>query len=248
MGTLGVVTQLALKVKSLAERSSIVLAHCADLAAAETILARLSNLEATPAAIDLLVGPQWKPAVLTDAGGTATIAVRVEGGEAEAKWLAEHVQYEFWQGGAVGAQLLSDADADRLWTHQIEFADRGAGDKHDASPLVVKIAVPPSAVVATIAELVAHDAACTIQAHAASGIIVARFANFTNADVGQVLVGQLRPAAIRRGGSLVVLGTTLDGLTPHILWGGRTDATILMERVKREFDPHNILNPGSFVF
>ena len=89
---------------------------------------------------------------------------------------------------------------------------------------------------------------CTIQAHAANGIVVARFAEFAAADVSSVLVGKLRPAAIRRGGSLVVLATKLTGLTPHILWGGRTEATVLMERIKQQFDPHNILNPGCFVF
>jgi FAD/FMN-containing dehydrogenase len=61
-------------------------------------------------------------------------------------------------------------------------------------------------------------------------------------------MGKLRPAAIQRGGNVIVLDGTLDGLTPHIVWGGRTEATILMERIKREFDPHGILNPGRFVF
>jgi glycolate oxidase FAD binding subunit len=248
MGTLGVITQLALKVKPLVERSSNVVARCGDLAVAEAILARLANLEAMPAAIDLLVGSAWQREASLEASGATALAVRIEGTEAEVKWVAEHVQYEFWQGGAVGAQLLSDADADRLWAHQIEFADRGATTTPDGSPLVVKIAVPPSEVVATIAELVAQDSECTIQAHAASGIIVARFANFDLAQVGPVLVGKLRPSAIQRGGNLVVLSSTLDGLTPHIVWGGRTDATILMERIKSQFDPHNILNPGQFVF
>jgi FAD/FMN-containing dehydrogenase len=176
------------------------------------------------------------------------LVVRLEGSEAEVNWLAEHVQYEFWQGGAVGAELLSDADRERLWSHQVEFSDRGATATPDDSPLVLKVAVPPSAVLATIADLTAHDADCTIQAHAASGIVIARFRKFTSGDVSSVLMGKLRPAAIQRGGNVIVLDGTLDGLTPHIVWGGRTEATILMERIKREFDPHGILNPGRFVF
>lgn len=249
MGTLGVITQLALKVKPLPERSATVVAHCKDLTIAEAILERLVNLEATPAAIDLLVGPAWNQQALTGADDTAaTLVVRVEGTEAEAKWLAEHVQYEFWQGSATGVQLLAADDAARLWSHQVEFADRGATNTQDESPLVLKVAVPPSAVVTTIGELTAYDGACTIQAHAASGIVIARFAKFSHADVSSQLVGKLRPDAIRRGGSLTVLSHKLDGLTPHIRWGGRTDATILMERVKQQFDPHNILNPGQFVF
>jgi len=249
MGTLGVVTQLALKVKPLAERALTVIAHCNELSVAEAILARLVHVEGTPAAIDLLVGTAWRSEAIPAAGDAAAIvALRVEGTEVEAKWLAEHVQYEFWQGGAAGAQLLNDADAERLWAHQLEFADRGAASQHDGAPLVVKIAVPPSDVVATTRDLLAYDPKCTIQSHAANGIIVGRFAAFTHADVTAVLVGKLRPAVIQRGGNLVILESALDGLTPHIVWGGRTQATILMERIQREFDPHNILNPGQFVF
>jgi glycolate oxidase FAD binding subunit len=253
LGTLGVITQLALKVKPLPEHSAAVVASCHELAVAEAILARLVHLDATPTAIDLLVGNAWQEA----AGGSpetrpqppaATLVVRVEGTAAEIRWMAEHVQYEFWQGGAVAAQHLAEQDAQRLWLRQVEFADRGAADEHDNSPLVLKISVPPSAVIATIAELRARDPSCTIQAHAASGIVVARFAKFAAADVSTVLVGKLRPSAVRRGGSLVVLASQIEGLTPHILWGGRSDATVLMERIKEQFDPHGILNPNRFVY
>ncbi len=249
LGTLGVITQLALKVKPQPECSATVIANCQELAVAETILARLVNLAATPIAIDLLVGTAWyQEAFAGKSDSTATLVVRVEGTQAEAEWMAEHVQYEFWQGGAAGAQLLPPPIADCLWSYQIEFADRGATTKHDEASLVLKIAVPPSAILATIDDLRSHDPACTIQAHAASGILVARFAQFSPADISRVLVGKLRPATIARGGCLTVLATKLEGLSPHILWGGRTDATILMERIKQQFDPHNILNPGRFVY
>jgi glycolate dehydrogenase FAD-binding subunit len=248
-GTLGVVTQLALKVKPLTEQAATVVAACANLAVVESILQRLVGLAATPAAIDFLVGSDWnREALAGDAAAEFTLCVRIVGTEAEVRSLAEHVQYEFWQGGAIAAQLLSGAEAERLLVRQVEFADRGAGLEPDRAALVVKVAVPPSALAATIGELRAHDACCTIQAHAASGILVARYTDFAAADVGAVLVGKLRPAAVKRGGSLVVLGGTIAGLTPHIVWGGRTAATILMERVKQQFDPHNILNPGRFVY
>jgi glycolate oxidase FAD binding subunit len=174
--------------------------------------------------------------------------VRIENTELEATWLADQVMREISQAGALMVAKLESADTDKLWTKQVEFADHGAGDASVDSPLVIKVAVPPSAVMQIIAELLAFDSECVIQAHAGSGIIIARFSRFAHADVGKTLVGKLRPAAVQHGGSLVVLKTTLEGLTPHVVWGGRTDATVLMERVKRKFDPHNILNPGRFVF
>lgn len=249
LGTIGVITQLALKVKPLPEDSATLVANCQDQAKVDAVLRRLLNLVEIPVVIDVLAGDAWNQVV---AGGTeqrtTTIVVRVEGTAAETAWMAEHVQYEFWQGGATSVMRLPADQAESLAARQIEFTERGAAADHDGAALVLKVAVPPSATLATIADLRAHDGACTIQAHAASGIVVARFADFAAGDVSKFLLGKLRPTAIERGGSVVVLQTKLEGLTPHILWGNRTDATILMERVKREFDPHNILNPGRFVF
>jgi len=44
------------------------------------------------------------------------------------------------------------------------------------------------------------------------------------------------------------LRSKLDGLTPHLVWGCRTEGTVLLEQIKRQFDPKNILNPGRFAY
>jgi glycolate oxidase FAD binding subunit len=243
LGTLAVITQLALKVKPLAETAATLVAECRNLAQAETVLARLANLEAPPVTIDLLIGTAWQQ-MLDD---RVVIAVRIEGTAVEVAWLAEQVEGESSSAGTMGIRRLGDEEAAALWSRQIEFSDRGAGDAPDDSPLVLKIAVPPNAVTAVIADLQQRDENCSIQAHAGSGIVYARFSRFDAADVTRVLVGKLRPAALQRGGSLVVVSHKFDGLTPHILWGGRTEASILAERIKQKFDPHNILNPGRFI-
>jgi glycolate oxidase FAD binding subunit len=114
--------------------------------------------------------------------------------------------------------------------------------------LVLQVAVPPSAVVSIVEKLLAADPKCNIQAHAASGIVVARFSKFTHGDLTAVLAGNLRPAATHVGGHAIVVRSSLDGITPHLVWGGRTDAVVLLERIKQKFDPKNILNPGRFIY
>jgi FAD/FMN-containing dehydrogenase len=91
------------------------------------------------------------------------------------------------------------------------------------------------------------DPESTIQAHAGNGIVYARFARFNQSQFTALLIGKLRPAAVKLGGSLVVVSSKFEGLSPHIVWGGRTEATVLIERIKQAFDPHGILNPGRFV-
>jgi glycolate oxidase FAD binding subunit len=245
LGTLGVITQVGLKVKPKAEHAATVVATCPDWITTEQMLERLVNLAAPPMAIDLLVGGAWG-----DVAGTsvATLVAHIEGTDVEVAALKEGCQYELWTGGGGDVRVLSSAEGDALWQRQVEFPDRGACDSPDESPMVLKITVPPSAVTGMSAELKKADPACAIQAHAGNGIILVRFAKFDSASVSHFLVGKLRPAAVQLGGSAVVVRSKLEGLTPHVIWGGRTDATVLMERIKRQFDPHDILNPGRFVY
>jgi FAD/FMN-containing dehydrogenase len=191
----------------------------------------------------LLVGEAWS----TGAASRIRAAVRVEGTENEVRWLVERVEVETSAAGCSIVGRLPADEAGVLWSRQVEFSDRGARAADNDSPFVVKISVPSSAITSLIAKLVAFDADCTVQAHAASGIITARFSKFTQADLSRVIVAELRPAAIKLGGSLVIVRSKLEGLTPHLIWGNRTEATMLLERVKQKFDPKNILNPGRFV-
>jgi glycolate oxidase FAD binding subunit len=254
LGTLGVITQLALKVRPKSECSGAVVAACADVATAQILLDRLALLPAQPVAIDYLLGAGWKvPTITTNrqaeiSSKTPHIVVRFEGSQPECEWIGDQVQTMLQQSGGMSVAVLTDADSAALWQQQVEFADRGTGDVNDISPLVVKIAVPPSAVANIVGQLLNHDPECAIQCHAGNGIIIARFRKFTNSHLMPILVGRLRPAALQAGGSLVVVSSKLEGLTPHLIWGGRTDATVLLENVKRKFDPRNILNPGRFVY
>lgn len=250
LGTLGVITQLALKVKPQPECSAAVVCECADAAVAVTALDQLANLESPPVAIDWLVGADWN--LGADRESTPLIrnhiVVHVEGNETEIAWLCERVGASLTAAGAREARTLSKTDTVALFARQVEFSDRGARLEDDGSPMVMKIAVPPSAVSAMIGDLLSTDANCTIQAHAGNGIISARFSAFGQADLTKTIVGKLRPAAVRVGGSLLIVKNTLEGLTAHLIWGGRTDKTVLLERIKEQFDPRNILNPGRFAY
>lgn len=251
MGTLGVITQLAFKVKPVAESTATVWGRCANLASAGQVLNHLAQLALPAASIDLLIGKGWDvdSDCKTSSSNTASIIIaRVEGTESEVAWLVEQYCAALGRSGCSESALLPKGQAVRLWQKQVEFSDRGTGAADDNSPMVVKIAVPASEVTKSIEELIAFDPECTIQAYAGSGIIVARFAIFREEDLSKVLISRFRPAAIRRGGSLVIVRSKLVGITPHVAWGGRSESTVLLERIKRQFDPKNILNPHRFAY
>lgn len=248
LGTLGVVTQLTFKVKPQPEQAVTVVTDCADLAVADQVLDQLVQSPSPPAAIDLLVGTGWNDLVSAAGNTTVHVAVRFEGTESEATFMRGDLTDRMTTGGGTSIRALDPPAAERLLANQVEFSDRGVAEAGDEPPLVLKIAVVPSGVTELVSQILDLDPAATIQAHAGNGIILARFAEFNAADLTTKLVGRLRPAAIHHGGSLTVVASQFEGLTQQIVWGGRTEASDFMERIKRQFDPRGILNPGRFVF
>src|SRR5262245_41667809 len=59
LGTLAVITQLALKLKPIPETTATIIAACADLATTDILLDRFINLAAPPTAIDYVAGAGW---------------------------------------------------------------------------------------------------------------------------------------------------------------------------------------------
>jgi FAD/FMN-containing dehydrogenase len=97
--------------------------------------------------------------------------------------------------------------------------------------------------------MVSFDPKCVIQAHAGNGISIVKFAEFPAPAISKTLIGSFQPAARRLGGSCVVLRVANPAdLTHQAWWGHLGDSGMLMEEVKRQFDPKGLFNPGRFVY
>jgi glycolate oxidase FAD binding subunit len=236
LGTVGIITQVTLKVRPIPEAAALAIARPRDLPAADAILASLSCSQTTPTAVELLAGRQF--------AGQPVVIVGYEGSQAEVAWQVDTLKNEIPDGQLV-EPLASVADAAQqpaAWQELIEFAELD-----DGSPLVVKFTVLPSAVCSTIGRLLEFDPAATIQAHAGNGVVVVRFSSVPSAGVSKFLISQLQPLAQRGGGHVVVWScATPDELTRNAWWGGVRAETALMQRVKQQFDPKQIMNPGRF--
>jgi glycolate oxidase FAD binding subunit len=243
LGTLAIVTEVTLKLRPLPEQSVTVVGECPDWNAAEKLLAEVVQLPSPLATVDLLAGTGWS----FDRAGPMLVT-RFEGTASEVIFMQRELETLFQRAGCKNARSLSASAADALLSRQREFSDRGPGDEADDALLVLKVAVVPSAVTGMMARLLTYNARCSLQSHASSGAIVARFTDVDAADVTRQLVSDWRPAAHRHRGALTVLSSQFEGLTPLIVWGGRSEASPLMERIKEQFDPHNVFNPGRFVF
>lgn len=256
MGTLAVITQVTLKVKPMPEASAFVVAPVHDLEQAESLLASMVNARTAPVAIELLVGPAWRgDSALGDLPPTALgyLVAGLEGTEPEVRWMVPQL-IEEWRaagaddGAAIEPREVSAAEVAGLWERLIEFPAAELKALGEAA-LVLKLAVPPSQVTAICRKLLEIDPQGSIQAHAGNGVVIARFGSFPAGGMSKVVIASLQPAAQRAGGSCVVLRTTLGGeLTHQATWGRLGDSAMLMDEVKRQFDPQGLLNPGRFVY
>ncbi len=264
LGTLGIITQATLKVKPIPERTALVGCRIKDFDHAERLLAGLVTSETRPCAIELVAGPAWsddaalEPLALGDLGH---LIVVLEGTETEIEWMTGTLLKELASHGAQGF-VIADNRTAGLWSRLREFPAAEAvgqtflsavpgvpGDRNVCPTLVLKANVPPSRTVELIRLMREAASDCSIQAHAGNGIVLARFPTFPSGGVSRILIGRLQPAAQNAGGNLIVLSSTLGGeLTRQAVWGAASGSAMLMEAVKRQFDPKNLLNPGRFVY
>jgi glycolate oxidase FAD binding subunit len=219
VGTLGLITQLTLKVKPRPEASAVVHMHCA---AAELtgILDRLHASRSRPVVVD----------VATDNSRT---------GSEWALWVAfeEKAATVEWQIAAL-LDELKDAPATDL------AAERGAetvrriealvAATYPASPFVFKANVRPSQTAAFCN--CAASIYVPVQAHALNGIVIGHSPD----RMMKLMTGE----AEKCGGNIVIRRCPTSWKKDLPVWGRPTNDRELMRRVKQTLDPRNVFNPG----
>jgi glycolate oxidase FAD binding subunit len=246
LGTLGVITEVTLKLKPQPEQQALLACSAADGPAAERLLAALVQSAATPTAVELLAGPEWErePAfgALEHPGpGSLFLVVSLEGTAAEVEYMIRQLSAE-WRALGVEVPLVLGESA-RTWRRIVEFS------ADSAAPLVLKASVVPSGVLPLVQAARQVDPAASILAHAGNGTVFIKFAQFPAQGLSRTLVSQLQPAAAAQRGHLVVLSNPSGAeMTHQSMWGAIDAPLDLMGAIKRKFDPKDILNRGRFVY
>ncbi len=92
-----------------------------------------------------------------------------------------------------------------------------------------------------------RDLDTTVSAHAASGVSTLELPADADPDLLRQAVEEFRGWAFAAGGSAVILDAPARVKEGLDAWGPVGDALPLMRRVKDQFDPTRVLNPGRFV-
>lgn len=235
VGTLGVVTQLTLKVKPKPEESVLFTFGCetADLAG---VLDLLHASKARPCAVELLNGAAWRAVGVSppDYGTAWVLAVGLE----------EKAAALEWQRSTLLAELRSAPVRNvTKWPESALGWDVVAAQAN--LPLVLKANVRPSRTAEFAAAVADSHREVLIQAHALNGIVHALYPDLGgSADRAAGLVTPLLNRAADGGGNLVVRRCPATWKAALPVWGRPGPDRDLMRHVKRTLDPKNVFNPG----
>jgi glycolate oxidase FAD binding subunit len=234
LGTLGIITQVTLKLRPLPESSRLVLLPAADERLAET-LNRLHDSKTRPVAVELLEyeegGVDFPGAGAAPTRGQAwLIVVGCEGNREAVDWQVRQLEDE-WQGEA---RPVAEASTASAWQGLVEPAPHAV--------CVFKAGLLSSRV-AEFCRAVRKAGGCSLRAHAGSGIVWGQArAGLTLKDAGAIL------SAWRQGATHVVVTRCPAAWKSTLnVWGPEPEGARLLREVKARFDPAGIFAPGRFV-
>jgi glycolate oxidase FAD binding subunit len=240
LGTLGIIMQVTLKLRPLAEEQAL-LRVGSNEDGLEDLLNRLHATRARPTCVELL-NQSAADAMCRHAGVAAldtpwTIVVGVEGNEEAVRWQVQQLISE------VGAPTRLEAwigfTTAPLWNALIDGGGRGE------AAVSFKANLRPSTLAAFCRSANRDPDRPALQAHAGNGIVYGYWAALTEARTAELL-GAWRAEAQRGQGAVVVERCPPAWKQSIRVWDA-VPAGWLMRAVKEQFDPQRVFNPGRFV-
>ena len=234
VGTLGIITQLTLKVKPKPETAALVSFAC-DGAALATVFDLLHTSTSRPGAVEVLNAPAVRAAGLTVPRGEWAFLVGFEEKAATVDWQVSTLL------GELKAAPVRDVTEARgpttVWQTVTDFQRR------PGSRLIGKLNVPPSRAAEVLR---AATSSVPYYAHAEplNGIIWLHAPDYVPTGPTDPRLMATQQAATSVGGNFCWLRCPNDWKTTLAVWGQPTGDRELMRQVKRALDPKSVFNPG----
>lgn len=243
LGTLGIVTQITLKVTPQPE-DQVLLAFGLNAAAVGPTLDRLHASTSRPIAIELLNAAAARAVEATASitlPGTDpwVIVVGFEEKSVTVAWQAAALKEELKTAPVRNITEFRGTACPPVWAALTELQARSD------SRLVWKASVLPSRVSALATAAVADDPDAIIHAHAGNGVV---FGHGTSADVtlerASAIVATVAEKAADGNGSVVIRRCPTEWKRVLPVWGRVGSDRAVMRAVKSTLDPKNVFNPG----
>jgi glycolate oxidase FAD binding subunit len=241
LGTLGILTQVTLKVKPHPETSRFVLFGLNGSALGPT-LDRLHESPARPAALELLNDAACR-SLMTRLGYPMLTAepwwllCGFEEKESTVGWQVQTLQDDLRTAPVRNLSVMTAAESLQIWQG---LAD---GQNPSGSLSALQVSVRPSQVALLAERANALRSDLLIQAHAGNGIVRIHADNDVSLEEFS-RIHQSLLAGLPREGRIVVLRCPAPWKKHLAIWGPKTSSSPLRAEIKRTLDPDNLFNPG----
>ena len=236
LGTLGIIIEVTLRVAPIPETAATLIAS-GTLPRVLQLADELSQSKLLPTAVVILNANATKTAEVGQSHWR--VAVWCEGFE---KSVARHLNDTREMAKRIGlaTEVLQENDHIRFWDEVREFPLRG-------DRLVYRVTVPRAAaaeVIQTVHSGSTVDLRPEVVSDAAVGIVW--ISSSTDNLAAKWFVKLIAKAREYRGHAIILAAP------PHLkhgvdVWGPAPPSLSLMREIKRQFDPHGLLNPGRFM-
>lgn len=242
LGTLGIITQVTLKLRPLPEEQALVALDCPDGLLAE-LLDIVHGSQTRPICLDVL--NRRGALLLSERSGVPlrdspwTVVVGYEGNEDAVRWQVRQLILELR--GRFPIDVWFGRLTHHLWRAMADFQALGSTE----AGLTFKASVRPADVAAFCLHAASLGVDLAMQGQAGNGIIHGHL-NLSS-EQARDAIASLQTRASPAGGALTLQQCPAAWRQTIDIWGAPRADLWLMRRVKERFDPRRLFNPGRFV-
>jgi len=247
-GTLGVVVEATVKLRPRPDADRLVVARFAQLKGAGAAARAVMGSDLLPSALDLVDGETLRALALGGPDGAALL-IGVDGIPEQVEWQCAEVERLLRPQGLADARVLDGDARDAAWRARGglgrgAFTETAAVMKWVVLPAQVADVMERGAVLAQRAGL-----AAALAAHAGVGVVEAVLAGGRGGDATAIagVLTEWRALVRAAGGQAMVESAPLAVKERVPVWDDPGPALRIMQRIKSQFDPVGLLNPGRFV-
>ena len=248
-GTLGIITEVTLKLSPIPVRQGILTADFQNIQdAADTGLAIVGS-QILPMFVNLFVNADpthAKTETPTDEN-KPMLTVGFGGDPETVAWQLTQCQGIMEQNGAIGVTIVKDESIQHLQEAVQEFS----AENKNTERVIAKLNLKRTDLTEFAAQIVEANWANDVQIMAllGSGVLYVTIPVASDTDYPSLAnaLTQLRRTAMSKQGNLIIEVAPPE-LKQHIdVWGSVEGTLSLMKQIKAKFDPTGLLNPGRFV-
>jgi glycolate oxidase FAD binding subunit len=242
LGTLGIITQVTLKVKPRPEEQAMAVLECSP-ESVRTVLDQLHTSQTRPVCIELinqaaLIAINQRTSRLLPEKASWAIVVGFEENSQAVVWQIQQLVKERQSTGLGGLDVRFGSVADSLWQSLVEFQIQ------PESRLSFKANMVSSATADFCLAAANLGFTMQIQAHAGNGIVIGSIIDDLSLSQVDEVLQKLQAWAIAGQGNVIVWHCPVAWKSQLPIWRVPRGDAWLMRTVRQRLDPRQLFNPG----